>query len=53
MSAAAGPDRPPLHALNTGFEWDDHTGPFRVVIPEQARQYDELGLFRARGRTGA
>jgi ectoine hydroxylase-related dioxygenase (phytanoyl-CoA dioxygenase family) len=45
MSVAAESPSPPLHALNTGYEWHDHTGPFRVVSPEQARQYDELGFF--------
>jgi phytanoyl-CoA hydroxylase len=45
--AAAG--TPPLHALNTGFGWRDHTGPFRVVTPEQVRQYDELGYFVLEG----
>lgn len=45
MSVAAESPVPPLHTLNTGFEWHDHTGPFRVVTPEQARQYDELGYF--------
>lgn len=45
MSAAAA-DRPTaLHERNSGFEWQDHRGPFRVVTPEQARQYDELGYF--------
>ena len=41
----AGPPGPPRHARNVGFEWLDHEGPFRVVTPEQARQYDELGYF--------
>ena len=45
MSVAAESPIPPLHALNTGFEWHDHTGPFRVISPQQARQYDELGYF--------
>ena len=57
MSAAA-PDAdadadadaaPALHALNSGFVWHDHRGPFRVVTPEQARQYDELGYFVLEG----
>src|SRR3974390_92182 len=47
MSAAGTAESPSprLHALNTGFHWHDHTGPFRVVSTEQARQYDELGYF--------
>lgn len=43
--AGAGAGAPTLHALNTGFEWHDHRGPYRVVTSEQARQYDELGYF--------
>ncbi len=34
-----------LHPWNTGFKWPEHTGPFRIVTPEQARQYDEQGFF--------
>ena len=49
MSVAAESPSPPLHALNTGFEWHDHTGPFRVASPEQVRQYDELGYFVLEG----
>ncbi len=44
-SAGAGAAAPPLHELNTAFEWRDHTGPYRVVAPEQVRRYDELGYF--------
>jgi phytanoyl-CoA hydroxylase len=33
------------HDLNTSFEWRDHTGPYRIVSEEQARQYDEQGYF--------
>ena len=36
---------PAAHQLNVSFEWDEHTGPFRVVTPAQARQYDEDGFF--------
>lgn len=36
---------PRAHELNTSFAWGDHAGPFRVVSPEQARQYDERGYF--------
>jgi ectoine hydroxylase-related dioxygenase (phytanoyl-CoA dioxygenase family) len=38
-------DGPRRHELNTSFRWDDHRGPFRVVSPTQAQQYDELGFF--------
>jgi len=34
-----------LHAWNTGFEWPSHPGPYRLVSPEQASQYDEQGYF--------
>ncbi|HSZ36233.1 MAG TPA: phytanoyl-CoA dioxygenase family protein [Acidimicrobiales bacterium] len=43
------PRSPSPHALNTGFEWHEHTGPFRVVSPEQAHRYDELGYFVLEG----
>lgn len=33
------------HPWNTGFEWEDHHGPFTTVTPEQARQFDEQGWF--------
>jgi ectoine hydroxylase-related dioxygenase (phytanoyl-CoA dioxygenase family) len=33
------------HALNEGFEWRDHSGPFRVLSDEQARQFDESGYL--------
>ncbi|MET0665475.1 MAG: phytanoyl-CoA dioxygenase family protein [Acidimicrobiales bacterium] len=36
---------PTPHALNDGFTWTDHAGPFRVVTQEQARSYDEQGFF--------
>ena len=49
MSVAAESPGPQLHPLNTGFEWQDHSGPFRVVSPGQARQYDELGYFVLEG----
>ncbi len=38
-----------LHPWNTGFEWPAHAGPFRIVTPEQARQYDEQGFFVMEG----
>ncbi len=37
--------RPAVHELNTSFDWADHAGPYRVVTPAQARQYDEQGFF--------
>jgi ectoine hydroxylase-related dioxygenase (phytanoyl-CoA dioxygenase family) len=49
VSVAAGSSSPPLHARNNGFHWHDHHEPFRVVSPEQARQYDELGYFVLEG----
>jgi ectoine hydroxylase-related dioxygenase (phytanoyl-CoA dioxygenase family) len=45
MSAGA----PARHALNTAFDWRDHTGPLRVLSPEQVRRYDELGYFVLEG----
>jgi phytanoyl-CoA hydroxylase len=33
------------HELNEGFHWSDHSGPFRLISPEQARQYDEQGFL--------
>ncbi len=38
-----------LHPQNLGFAWRDHEGPFRIVTPQQARDYDELGYFCLRG----
>lgn len=49
MSAGVGFPSPPLHELSAGFEWHDHPGPFRMVSPEQARQYDQLGYFVLEG----
>lgn len=31
------------HPWNTDFAWTDHTGPFRRLLPAQARQFDERG----------
>jgi ectoine hydroxylase-related dioxygenase (phytanoyl-CoA dioxygenase family) len=36
---------PELHALNRGFEWVDHLGPFRRITRSQARHYDSEGFF--------
>jgi ectoine hydroxylase-related dioxygenase (phytanoyl-CoA dioxygenase family) len=33
------------HDLNSDFEWRSAGGPFTIVTPEQARQYDEYGFF--------
>ncbi len=33
------------HELNTDFDWKPTRGPYRVLTPEQARQYDEAGYF--------
>jgi ectoine hydroxylase-related dioxygenase (phytanoyl-CoA dioxygenase family) len=33
------------HPWNTGFEWQDHAGPFRRVTAEQAQQFDRDGFF--------
>jgi ectoine hydroxylase-related dioxygenase (phytanoyl-CoA dioxygenase family) len=33
------------HPFNTDFEWRDHSGPYRIISEEQARQYDEQGFF--------
>lgn len=32
-----------LHPWNTGFTWDDRTGPFRTLSPAQAVQFDVQG----------
>ncbi len=32
------------HELNQGFQWESHSGPFRVLSAAQARQYDEQGF---------
>jgi ectoine hydroxylase-related dioxygenase (phytanoyl-CoA dioxygenase family) len=31
------------HRWNTSFTWDPHPGPYRVVTPEQAAQFDDRG----------
>jgi phytanoyl-CoA hydroxylase len=33
------------HELNREFHWQDRSGPFRRLSPEQVRQYDEEGYF--------
>jgi ectoine hydroxylase-related dioxygenase (phytanoyl-CoA dioxygenase family) len=33
------------HPWNTGFDWPEHPGPYRVVTPDQAKAYDEQGFF--------
>ncbi len=42
MTDIAAPER---HALNRGFEWVEHLGPFRRISPSQARHYDSHGFF--------
>ncbi len=42
MTGTSAPER---HALNDGFEWTDHLGPFRRVTRTQARSYDSDGFF--------
>ena len=34
-----------LHPLNVDFSWEPHSGPFRIVTANQARDYDERGFF--------
>lgn len=33
------------HELNRGFDWQERTGPFRLIDPAQARQYNRDGFF--------
>ncbi len=33
------------HELNVDFEWQDHTGPYRILTDEQVSQYDRQGFF--------
>ena len=33
------------HELNRSFDWQPHTGPYRLITDEQARAYDEDGFF--------
>ena len=33
------------HELNTDFHWKTPEGPFRLISPEQARQFDEQGFL--------
>jgi phytanoyl-CoA hydroxylase len=37
------------HPRNTDFSWAPTQGPFRILSPEQARQYDEQGFFLLQG----
>ena len=34
------------HDLNTDFAWTPTRGPYRLLTPDLARQYDEAGYFR-------
>jgi phytanoyl-CoA hydroxylase len=38
-----------LHPWNTGFDWPNHPGPYRLVTEAQAQQYDEQGYFLLEG----
>ncbi len=38
-----------LHPLNESFTWRDAQGPLRILSPEQARSYDELGYVKLCG----
>lgn len=33
------------HPWNTEFTWPEHRGPYRIVTPQQAQDYDERGFF--------
>ena len=33
------------HPWNSGFIWQDHTGPFRTITDAQAKQFDTDGFF--------
>ncbi len=33
-----------LHELNEGFQWEDRTGPFRILTAEQAQAYNRDGF---------
>ena len=37
------------HEFNRDFEWKSHPGPYRRVAPEQAREFDERGVFVLEG----
>jgi phytanoyl-CoA hydroxylase len=37
------------HPWNIGFDWADHSGPFRVCSPAQAQQFDRDGYFVMEG----
>jgi len=43
--AALAAGRVRRHALNTGFRWERHEGPFRRITAEQAQSYDDNGFF--------
>lgn len=38
-----------LHPRNHGFEWKSHSGPFELLTPEQAEQYNEQGYVLIKG----
>ena len=33
------------HELNRDFEWESHPGPYRRIARDQAREFDERGVF--------
>lgn len=35
----------PLHELNRGFTWPDHSGPFDILTEDQASSFDRDGFF--------
>jgi phytanoyl-CoA hydroxylase len=41
--ASGAPPDPRPHRWNRGFEWCDHTGPFRALGDDQVRHYDRHG----------
>jgi len=38
-------ESPALHPWNDDFAWPAHSGPFRIVTPNQADAYDQQGFF--------
>jgi phytanoyl-CoA hydroxylase len=40
---------PERHAMNRGFDWVDHLGPFRRITESHARHYDSEGFFLLQG----
>lgn len=42
-----------LHELNRNFRWQDHSGPWRRLTPEQAERFDREGYFLLPGALAA